>query len=109
LEFGIPQYAYDWSVIGKKRTGISYSTQRAIEQYISHESPIHYDERAASPWFRYTDKNGTLHEVWFEDPRSLLAKFRLVKEYGLGGMGCWHLGTSMPQTEEIIQGEFTIQ
>jgi spore germination protein len=58
LMLGIPQYAYDWSVIGKKRTGISYSTQRAIEQYISHESPIHYDERAASPWFRYTDKNG---------------------------------------------------
>ncbi len=109
IMLGIPQYAYDWSLTGEKKKGISYSTQRAIDQFMSHESRINYDEKSASPWFRYVDKNGTLHEVWFEDSRSLLAKFRLVKQYGLGGMGCWHLGTSMPQTEEIIQAEFTIQ
>ncbi|WP_066070873.1 glycosyl hydrolase family 18 protein [Neobacillus soli] len=109
LMLGIPQYAYDWSVTAGKRTGISYSTQRAIDQFMSHESQINYDQKAGSPWFRYVEQNGTLHEVWFEDPRSLLAKFRLVREFGLGGMGCWHLGTSMPQTEEIVKEEFSIQ
>jgi spore germination protein len=80
-----------------------------MDQFINHESQIYYDEMAASPWFRYLDKNGTRHEVWFEDPRSLLAKFRLVKEYGLRGLGCWHLGTSMPQTKEILLKEFNVQ
>jgi hypothetical protein len=48
-------------------------------------------------------------DMKFEDPRSLLAKFRLVKEYGLGVLGCWHLGSSMPQTEEILLREFNVQ
>ncbi|MCM3724635.1 glycosyl hydrolase family 18 protein [Neobacillus cucumis] len=109
LMLGIPQYAYDWTISGEQRTGIAYSTQGAIERYMSRESQIFYDNKAASPWFRYVDKNQKIHEVWFEDPRSLLAKFRLVKEYRLGGLGCWHLGTSMPQTEEILLKEFTVQ
>jgi spore germination protein len=109
LMLGIPQYAYDWTISGEQRSGIAYSTQGAIDRYMSRESQIFYDYKAAAPWFRYEDKNQKLHEVWFEDPRSLLAKFRLVKEYRLGGLGCWHLGTSMPQTEEILLKEFTVQ
>ncbi|WP_274362344.1 glycosyl hydrolase family 18 protein [Paenibacillus thermotolerans] len=108
LMLGIPQYAYDWTLSGEKRTGTAYSTQRAIDLYIKHESPIRYDEIAASPTFRYVDDKGLLHEVWFEDPRSLLAKFRLVKTYGLVGMGCWHLGLTMPQTEEMLMEEFKV-
>ncbi|MEH7179760.1 glycosyl hydrolase family 18 protein [Neobacillus vireti] len=109
LMLGIPQYAYDWTINGENRKGAAYSTQNAINQYIKHESEVFYDEKASSPWFRYVDENQKLHEVWFEDPRSLLAKFRLVKEYGLGGMGCWHLGTSMPQTEEMLLSEFNVE
>lgn len=109
LMLGIPQYAYDWPITDGNKKGIAYSTQNAINKYLKYESQIHYDERAAAPWFRYKDELGILHEVWFEDPRSLLAKFHLIKEYQLGGMGCWHLGTSMPQTEELIVGEFNIK
>jgi spore germination protein len=108
LMLGIPQYAYDWTFSGEKRIGKAYSTQRAIDLYIAHESQIHYHEAAAAPTFRYVDNNGLLHEVWFEDPRSLLAKFRLLKTYGLAGMGCWHLGLTMPQTEEILLEEFNV-
>jgi spore germination protein len=108
LLIGIPQYAYDWTISGKKKAGTAYSTQHAIDLYIKNESQVHYDPKAASPWFRYTDNDGILHEVWFEDPRSLLAKLRLVKEYGLEGTGCWHLGITMPQTEEMLLEEFEI-
>ena len=31
------------------------------------------------------------HLVWFEDPRSQYAKFMLIKEYGLSGVGYWQL------------------
>jgi len=108
LMLGIPQYAYDWTFYENKREGTAYSTQHAIDLYTRYESVIQYDETAATPWFRYVDDEGLLHEVWFEDPRSLLAKFRLVYEYGLGGMGCWHLGITMPQTEEILMEEFNV-
>jgi spore germination protein len=58
--------------------GISGST--------GYQSPVHYNESAAAPWFR-VDNKGNLYEVWFEDPRSLLVKFRLVRQYGLAGNG----------------------
>lgn len=109
LMLGIPQYAYDWTISGEKKAGKAYSTQHAIDLYIGYQSQIHYDLSAAAPWFRYIDKQGTLHEVWFEDPRSLLKKLRLIKEYNLAGMGCWHLGLTMPQTEELVLNEFKVK
>ncbi|MDQ0971338.1 spore germination protein [Neobacillus niacini] len=109
LMLGIPQYAYDWTIKGEKRSGKAYSTQHAIDLYTGYQSVVHYDERAAAPWFRYVDNKGNLHEVWFEDPRSLLVKFRLVRQYGLAGMGCWHLGLTMPQTEEMLLEEFKVR
>ncbi|MEH7484216.1 hypothetical protein V7157_24725 [Neobacillus drentensis] len=68
---------------------------------------MHYNESAAAPWFR-VDNKGNLYEVWFEDPRSLLVKFRLVRQYGLAGMGCWHLVLTMPQTEKMLLEEFNV-
>jgi spore germination protein len=64
LMLGIPQYAYDWTISGEQHTGIAYSTQVTIERYMSRESQIFYDSRAASPWFRYVDKNQKIHVVW---------------------------------------------
>ncbi|SOC40926.1 glycosyl hydrolase family 18 protein [Ureibacillus acetophenoni] len=108
LMLGIPQYAYDWTITEDERIGTAYSTQHAIDLYTRYQSEIYYDEVASTPWFRYVDEEGILHEVWFEDPRSLLAKIRLVHEYGLGGIGCWHLGITMPQTEDLILEEFNV-
>ncbi|MEH7350479.1 glycosyl hydrolase family 18 protein [Gottfriedia acidiceleris] len=109
LLLGIPQYAYDWPITGDIRTGRAISTQNAINMYQKNESQVYYDREASAPAFRYIDKKGTQHEVWFEDPRSLLAKFHLVKEFKLAGLGCWHIGITMPQTEEILLNEFWIQ
>lgn len=108
IMLGIPQYAYDWTITGENKKGKAYSTQKAIVLYTGYRSEVHYDEAAAAPWFRYIDKDGLQHEVWFEDPRSLLSKFKFVREYGLAGMGCWHLGLTMPQTEELLLEEFNI-
>ncbi|MFJ5716773.1 glycosyl hydrolase family 18 protein [Neobacillus sp. NPDC093127] len=109
LMLGIPQYAYDWVIGSNKRSGSAYSTQHAIDLYTGYQSPVHYDENAAAPSFRYVDNKGNSHEVWFEDPRSLLVKLRVIRQYGLAGMGCWHLGLTMPQTEEMILAEFNVQ
>ena len=56
----------------------------------SDQAEIRFDETAQTPWFTYTGSDGQVHEVWFEDPRSCLAKFRLPAEYGLHGLGVWN-------------------
>ena len=52
---------------------------------------IQYDETSQAPWFQYRDDAGTLHVVWFEDPRSIRARLRLIPEYGLRGIFWWNI------------------
>ena len=89
---GIPNYGYDWPLPYVRGTtkaqSIGYTD--AIRLAVDHGVPIHYDETAQSPWFRYW-QYGIQHEVWFEDIRSLKAKFDLMDELGLPGAGYWQL------------------
>lgn len=92
LSLGIPNYGYDWPLpyvrgVTKAQTiGNVEAVQIAIENSV----PIQFDETAMSPFFRYV-RDGVEHEVWFEDVRSLEAKFALVPEFGLRGMGYWQI------------------
>ena len=97
---GVPNYGYDWPlpfVQGVTRAQ-SISNQRAIELAIQYDIAIQYDETAQSPFFHYTDDGGTVHEVWFEDARSMDAKLRLIAEYGFQGAGFWNLMRPFSQT-----------
>lgn len=92
ISLGIPNYGYDWPlpyVRGTTRAS-TLGTREAIQLAIDHGVNIYFDETAQSPYFRYW-QYGIQHEVWFEDVRSLRAKFNLVKEYGLTGVGYWQL------------------
>ena len=92
IRLGIPNYGYDWKLpfergVTKARTiGNVEAVQIAIEK----NGEIFFDERAMSPYFHYWE-NGEEHEVWFEDVRSMQAKFELIKEYGLNGAGYWQI------------------
>ena len=97
---GVPDYGYDWPlpfVQGRTRAQ-SISNQRAIELAIRYGAEILYDETAQSPHFRYTDAADTVHEVWFEDARSMRAKLSLIAEYGFRGAGFWNLMRPFSQT-----------
>ncbi len=94
LDLGIPNYGYDWTLpfergVSRART---MGNVEAVQLAISQGSEIQFDELAQSPYFRYSDDStGQEHEVWFEDVRSLQAKFNLLKEYDLRGCGYWQI------------------
>ena len=107
---GIPNYGYDWPlpfVQGVTRAQ-SISNQSAIELAIRYKIAIQYDETAQSPFFHYTDASGTVHEVWFEDARSMAAKLRLVAEYDFRGAGFWNLMRPFPQTWQVLNALYRI-
>ena len=70
---------------------------------------IQYDEKTASPFFRYTDENGVGHEVWFEDARSAQAKFDAVKDYGLAGISYWTISPDFPQNWVLLEDNFIVK
>jgi spore germination protein len=97
---GVPNYGYDWPLPFEQGVtrAESISNQRAIELAIQYGAEIQYDETARSPHFQYTAEDGVVHEVWFEDARSMEAKLSLIAEYGFRGAGFWNLMRRFSQT-----------
>ena len=109
INLGIPNYGYDWPLPYEK--GVTKASTignvRAVQLAIEHGAVIGFDERAQTPFFNYIE-NGVDHEVWFEDVRSMQAKFNLVKEFNLRGMGYWQLMRLFLANWILLDGEFDI-
>ncbi|PLR89845.1 LysM peptidoglycan-binding domain-containing protein [Bacillus sp. T33-2] len=102
-------YGYDWTLPYRPGTvARAVSPQQAIQIAARYDVPIQYDTRAQAPFFNYTDDNGRRHVVWFEDARSIQAKFDLVKELNLRGMSYWKLGLAFPQNWLLITENFNV-
>ena len=104
-------YGYDWTL--PFEPGGEYaralSPQAAIKLASDNNVPIQYDEQAQAPFFNYVDNDGADHEVWFEDARSIQAKFDLVKELNLRGVSYWKLGLYFPQNWLLIFDNFNVR
>ncbi|MDO4322768.1 MAG: glycosyl hydrolase family 18 protein [Lachnospiraceae bacterium] len=92
INLGIPNYGYDWPLpfVQGITAAATIGNVEAIQIAIRNGAPIFFDETAQSPFFQY-DSEGIPHEVWFEDVRSIQAKFNLIKEFQLRGAGYWQL------------------
>lgn len=104
-------YGYDWTlpfVAGGKQAR-ALSPQQAITLARNENVAIEYDEKAQAPFFTYYDVDGKEHIVWFEDARSIQAKFNLIKELNLLGISYWKLGLSFPQNWLLLNNNFTIK
>lgn len=102
-------YGYDWTLpfVQGGEFAKAISPQAAIELAANNNVAILYDEEAQAPHFNYT-KDGKEHEVWFEDARSIQAKFDLIKELNLRGISYWKLGLPFPQNWLLITDNFNV-
>ncbi len=110
IRMGIPNYGYDWSLpyVPNVTVANTIGNVEAVQIAITHFARIQYDETAQSPYFRYW-QDDVEHEVWFEDVRSLEAKFNLVKNYGLQGMGYWQIMRWWRANWLALEDTFVIQ
>ncbi|NBH14398.1 LysM peptidoglycan-binding domain-containing protein [Lachnospiraceae bacterium] len=92
IHLGIPNYGYDWTLPFVQGTSkaVTIGNVEAVQIAIAQDASIQFDETSQAPFFNYIQE-GKQHEVWFEDVRSLSAKFDLVKEYQLRGMSYWQV------------------
>lgn len=110
IDLGIPNYGYDWTLpfVRGSSQAVTISNQEAVGIAIDAGVAIQFDETAMSPFFQY-EKNGQLHEVWFEDVRSYRAKFSLLPQYGLRGMGYWQIMHFFRPNWLLLKDTFLIQ
>ncbi|ARD47314.1 spore gernimation protein [Sporosarcina sp. P37] len=105
-------YGYDWSApFGQpdSKAAAALSPRAATNLAIEVNAAIEYDALAQAPHFTYYDAEGTQHEVWFEDARSINAKFNLLKQFRLRGIMYWKLGLAFPQNWLLLEDRFTVR
>jgi spore germination protein len=102
-------YGYDWTLPFEPGGELAraISPQAAIQLAADNNVAILYDEEAQAPHFNYS-KDGKEHKVWFEDARSIQAKFDLIKELNLRGISYWKLGLPFPQNWLLITDNFNV-
>ncbi|HEX6593293.1 MAG TPA: glycoside hydrolase family 18 protein [Bacillota bacterium] len=103
-------YGYDWTLPYEPggEFAPALSPQQAIALARENRVAIEYDTTAQAPFFHYTDEAGNQHEVWFEDARSIQAKFNLIKEFDLLGISYWKLGLAFPQNWLLLTDQFNV-
>ncbi|WP_342420410.1 glycoside hydrolase family 18 protein [Paenibacillus sp. FSL E2-0178] len=103
-------YGYDWTLpyVAGGEYAKALSPQAAIDLARNRNAAIQYDYKAQAPHFDYTDDAGRQHKVWFEDARSIQAKFDLIKELDLLGISYWKLGLPFPQNWLLIEDNFNV-
>ncbi len=110
INMGIPNYGYDWPLPYER--GVTRAKTigniEAVQIAIDNNAVIRFDETAQSPYFRYT-VDGIEHEVWFEDIRSLSAKFDLIQEFDLLGAGYWQIMQWFKPNWELLDATFGIK
>lgn len=107
---GMPNYAYDWPlpyVRGETRAE-TISNVEAINRGVRYGVTIQFDEEAQAPFYYYTAEDGTEHVVWFDDARSMNAKYRLIPEFGLSGSGVWQIMNFFPQSWLVVNDLFDV-
>lgn len=108
---GIPNHGYVWKSI-QNNNNIPQpriiGNQEAIQIAISQNAAILFDEKSQYPFFNYYINNQRF-EVWFQDVRSAIAKFDLIKKYNLAGISFWTLMKKSHQTWQALNATFKIK
>lgn len=111
IMMGMALYGYDWTLPytpgGEFAEAIG--NQEAIDRAGKYGAIIKYDAKSQSPYYNYIDENKRQHVVWFEDARSVEAKYKLVSQYGLRGVSYWVLAQPFPQNWQVLDNMFNIE
>lgn len=107
IDLGIPNYGYDWPLpyVRGETKAETINNIQAVRIAIQNNAIIRFDDVAQSPYFNYI-KDGIEHEVWFEDVRSLEAKFKLIEEYQLRGCDYWTIMHWFLANWELLRTQF---
>jgi spore germination protein len=111
IMMGAPLYGYNWTLpyIKGGKFAPTLSPKAAVVLARDVGAYIRFDPVSQAPNFTYYDHDGKEHIVWFEDARSMQAKFDLIKEYGLRGISYWLLGQSFPQNWPLLEANFHVR
>jgi spore germination protein YaaH len=83
-----------------------YSVCRELLRVNATTAPV-FDNRTDAVFFNYKKNgHGLVHQVWMDNPQTLLSKYDLATNFGLRGVGIWNadnLNYSANASSEVQQ------
>jgi spore germination protein len=107
---GLPNYGLNWMLphVPGESAASMVSNIEALELAESAGAEILFDQISMAPYYRYTNGQGNIHEVWFEDMRSMRAKLELVNQFDLAGVSIWTIMDPFPAGMQMLDEMFTV-
>ena len=110
IVMGVPYYGYDWQVESDAKqakttsTGTARTYATAKQKAATHGRK--WDATFLNPWYQYQNTNW--YQCWYDDSASLAAKYDLVLQRNIGGVGMWALGYDDPHPElwDLLRTKF---
>ncbi len=107
---GMPNYGYNWTLpFDRSRPARTIALAEAPRLAYENFADIRYDQESQAPFFQFYDSNGAEHIVWFDDPRSIMARLALVEAYDLGGISYWNIDRLYRPAFVILSSMFYIE
>lgn len=101
IVLGATTTGYQWT--GDRGVPVGHRDALALAQRLA-GGTVRWDPMSCAPWFGRRDADGTVHEVWFEDARSLAAKRRVAAEAGVHGILLWLAASPDPRVWTELAG-----
>lgn len=115
LLLGLPYYGREWPVNSNtlpagttgSASAITYRNVRANSSGFYTPSNHYWDHRSYNPYYSYFNNNW--RQCFYDDTKSLGAKYNLVNRRDIGGIGIWALGydNGYPELWNLIEQKFT--
>lgn len=110
IMMSLPNYGYDWTLPFTQGTAARILNNVSVPALAARVgAAILFDARSQTPYFNYTDAAGRRHEVWFDDARSLHAKYHLIDEYGLAGVSFWNLNSLFRTNFLVFESMYSVR
>ncbi len=96
---GVPYYGHEWKVLSENAYSKVDTTNGGYQGSTWFYNDIEkadiygtlWDDKSQTSWFHWQEGE-QWHQTWFDDVRSLEAKYNLAIAKKLGGIGMWALG-----------------
>ncbi|XP_061423741.1 di-N-acetylchitobiase isoform X1 [Lethenteron reissneri] len=109
LVMGIPWYGYDYPCLNLSEhavcsipkvpfrgapcsdaAGKQIAYKRIVRMLNESHTVPQWDDKQKAPYFTYKNRKGAIHQLWYDDPKSLAIKAAYGRSRGLRGIGMWN-------------------
>ncbi|KAM3914301.1 di-N-acetylchitobiase [Leptodactylus fuscus] len=109
LVMGVPWYGYDYTCLNitednkctlEKKPFRGAECSDAVGRQVRYSAIMKqvnnsltgrlWDDFQKAPFYNYKDTKGNIHQVWYDDPKSISLKVEYIKKLSLRGVGMWN-------------------